>query len=333
VAPERRIPAPVTELRASVEGRLILLDWTNPGHRADGTRMKDLTTVRVYRREEPGQSEPKPAMLSRGKVVGYDEIAAIQMAAPAPARVDGGKVRWADSRGLTLGRRYVYVVTAVDAIGRQSLPWERLVVIFHPAPRPPGDLRATPGDREVLLTWSPPSGLIDGNPLPRPVAYRLLRAITPGTPLLPISPFPLTATEFTDRQLDNERTYSYAVQAVRTDPAGNVWSEPSATVEATPVDLTPPAAPQNLVAVPSEAAVRLAWDPSPEEDVAGYLVYRATSPSEAYTRLTPAAIPGRLFIDRTVERGATYRYVITAVDRAKRPNESARSAPTTVTVP
>ena len=168
---------------------------------------------------------------------------------------------------------------------------------------------------------------------PRPVAYRVLRAGSPGAPFQLISPLPLTTTEFTDRGLDNERTYLYAVQAVRTELAESVRSEPSANVETTPVDLTPPSAPGNLVAVPSTTAVRLAWDPSPEQDVAGYLVYRATSPSAEYVRLTPAAAVGTLYIDRTVERGKTYRYTVTAVDRARAANESARSTPTTVTVP
>jgi hypothetical protein len=333
VAPERRIPAPVSELRVSVEGRSILLEWTNPAQRADGTRLRDLTTLRIHRREEPGQGEPKPAVLSWGKVVGYDEITAIQMAAPEPARVVGRTVRWGDSQGLRAGQRYVYVITAADSIGRQSVPSERRAVVFHPAPRPPEELRAAPGDREVRLTWRPPTLLIDGSPPLQPVGYRLLRAMPPGTPLLPVTATPLTGTEFTDRGLENERTYVYAVQAVRIDLVESVRSEPSATVESTPMDLTPPSAPQNLVAVPSETAVRLAWDPSPEEDVAGYFVYRATPPGDAYIRLTPSEIPGTLFTDRAVERGKTYRYAVTAVDRAKRPNESARSSPTAVTVP
>jgi len=333
VAPERRIPASISELTATVEGPAVVLEWTNPNRRADGSRMRDLTTLKVYRRAEPGSGEPKPAVLSWGKVVGYDEIAAIQLAAPAPARVLGGRVMWADTRGPIFGHRYVYVLAALDSIGRQSVPSARVVVTFHPAPRPPENLRAAPGDREVRLTWGPPSRLVDGTPLPLPVAYRLLRGEGPGAPLQPISPQPVTTTAFTDRGLNNERTYLYAVQAVRSELAEVVRSELSATVEAVPVDLTPPSAPRNLVAVPSESAVRLAWDPSPDEDVAGYMVYRATSPSDQYVRLTPAASAGTLYTDRTAERGKTYRYAVTAVDRARAPNESARSIPTTVTVP
>lgn len=333
VAPERRIPAPVSAFSASVEGRAVLLEWRNPDHRADGTRMKDLVALRVHRREEPERGEPKPAMLVGGRVVGYDQILAIQMAAPAPARVDGGTVIWADSSGLTFGRRYVYVVTAVDSSGRQSQPSERVMVSFHPAPEPPRNLSATPRDREVRLSWSPPAGLVDGTALPGPVAYRILRAESAGMPLLSISPSPVTATDFTDRGVQNERTYYYAVQAISAEPTGSVRSEPSPTVHATPVDLTPPSAPRNLAAVPTETAVRLAWDPSPEEDVSGYLVYRLAVPSEAYTSLTPAPVAGTVFIDRSVERGKTYRYAVTAVDRARPPNESARSAPTVVTVP
>ena len=85
--------------------------------------------------------------------------------------------------------------------------------------------------------------------------------------------------------------------------------------------------------MPAETAVRLAWSASAEEDVAGYLVYRAGAPGAAYVRLTPTPITTTTYIDRTVERGKTYSYVVTAVDRAIRPNESARSQPAGATVP
>jgi len=89
VAPERRVPAAVSGLTATVEGPAIVLSWTNPTTRADGTRLKDLATLRVYRREEPGGAEPKPAVLSRGRVVGYEEVASIKLATPTPAKVEG----------------------------------------------------------------------------------------------------------------------------------------------------------------------------------------------------------------------------------------------------
>lgn len=333
VAPERRVPVAVSDLSGLVEGSAVILSWSNPGTRADGTRMRDLTTIRIYRREDAGDGEPKPAMLSWGKVVGYDEIAAIRLAEPGPATIEGPRATWADREKLTVGRRYVYVLTAADSLGRSSSPSPRVVVSFLAAPRPPDGLTATAGEGEVRLAWAAPARLVDGSPAPATLGYEVLRAPSAAGPFAPLTPEAIAARDFTDRGLTNEQTYYYAVRAVRTDAAGRARSTLSAVAGATPVDLTPPSPPGSLVAVPAETAVRLAWNASPEDDVAGYLVYRAEAPGAAYVRLTPTPITTTTYIDRTVERGKTYSYVVTAVDRAIRPNESARSQPAGTTVP
>lgn len=333
VAPEGRVPVAVSDLSAVVEGPAVVLTWSSPGTRADGTRMRDLTTVRVYRREDAGDGEPKPALLSWGKVVGYDEIATIRLAEPGPATIEGPRVTWVDREKLTPGRRYVYVLTAVDSIGRSSPPSPRLVVSFLAAPRPPEGLTATAGEALVRLAWAAPAFLVDGSPAPATLGYEVLRAPNATGGFAPVTPEPIAARDFTDRGLANGQTYYYALRAVRTEPGGRARSTLSPVAAATPVDLTPPTPPRNLVAVPAETAVRLAWNASPEEDVAGYVVYRAEAPGTAYVRLTPTPVTTTTYIDRTVERGRTYSYIVTAVDRAIRPNESARSQPAGATVP
>jgi predicted small lipoprotein YifL len=334
VAPERRLPSPVADLAATVEGSAIILTWSNPRTRAEGTRLKDLAVIRVYRREDAGDGEPKPAVLSWGKVVGYDEIAALRLAEPTPAKVEGSRVTWADTARLAFGRRYVYVLVAEDALGRSSAPSTRLALRFLAAPGPPERLTATAGDGDVRLGWAPPAALLDGLPPPGPLGYEVLRAPSAEGPFTPITPEPpATITTFTDRGLRNEQTYFYAVRAVRSEAAGSAKSAPSPVVAATPMDLTPPSPPTHLVAVPSETAVRLAWNASPEPDVAGYLVYRAEAAGAAFAPLTPAPIPTTTHVDRGVERRRRYTYVVTAVDRSPRKNESARSEPVSVTVP
>lgn len=333
VAPERRLPIAVSDLSGVIEGNALVLTWANPGTRMDGSRLKDLALIRIYRREDAGDGEPKPAVVSWGKVVGYDEVAAIRLADPAPAKVEGGRVSWTDSAALTFGRRYVYVLTAMDSIGRSSAPSPRLVVRFLAAPRPPEGLTAKAGEGQVRLEWSPPARLVDGSPPPGPLAYELLRGPSADGPFALITPAPIATPGFTDRGLKNEETYYYAVRAVRSEPDGRARSDLSRVVAATPMDLTPPSPPTNLVAVPSETAVRLAWNPSPEEDVAGYVVYRAAPPGADFVRLTPIPTSQTTYTDRSVERGRTYSYVVTAVDRSPRANESARSTPASATVP
>ena len=230
VAPERRVPAPPSELRASVEERTIVVSWSNPRTRADGSRLRDLALVRLFRRDEVPDAPPKPAMLSGDRVVGYQEIVRIALDAAPPAGVqlqDGG-VSVRDSGGLSFGRRYVYVVTAEDSLGRSS--------------------------------------------------------------------------------------------------------PPSAAVAVTPVDTTPPSPPTRLIAIPAAGSVRLAWNASPEEDVALYAVYRAEG-TGAFVRIATVQPITTLYTDRDVQSGRTYRYAVTALDRARKANESARSNEVSVTVP
>jgi hypothetical protein len=332
VAPERRVPAAAAELRASVESDAIVVSWRNPGRRADGSALKDLATVKLYRREEADGAPPKPAILSWGQVVGYDEIASIRLDAPAPAVVQGDTVRWDDRRRLGFGRRYVYVVVAADRQGRASAPSARLAVSFLAAPRPPRDVTAAAADRQVTLRWTPPAALIDGAPVTGEVRYVVLRGAGAEAALAAISPEPVPGTAFTDTGLVNDTTYRYAVRAVRVEPAGTARGEASLPVTATPVDTTPPSAPTGLVGIPSAAGVRLAWNRSPEADVTGYAIYRAT-PAGGFARIAATAAASTVFVDRDVEPRVTYRYVVTALDGARAPNESPRSNEVTVTIP
>ncbi len=90
------------------------------------------------------------------------------------------------------------------------------------------------------------------------------------------------------------------------------------------IDVTPPAAPTGLSALAGDARVDLAWSPSAEFDLAGYLVHRGTAPGGPYARLTAAPLGSASFIDLNVQNGFAYHYVVTAVDVAG--NESAQSA-------
>lgn len=333
VEPERRLPLPPDGMRAVVAERAIVVSWSNPRARIDSTRLRDLAVVRLFRREEAADAVPKPAMLSGDRVVGYEEIARIpvDVAPPAGVQVQGGTVSVTDSAGLNFGRRYVYVTTAEDGTGRSSPPSERLVVTLLAGPAAPPGLEAQAGDKEVRLKWEVPGSFLDGAPAAGELRYVVLRAVGDGA-LAPVTPEPIAGTTFTDKGLENETTYRYAVQAVRVDPAGTARGAASAAVAATPVDTTPPSAPTRLIGIPAEESVRLAWNASPEEDVALYAVYRAEG-SGAFLRIATTQRITTVYTDRDVQSGRTYRYAVTALDRARQANESARSNEVSVTVP
>jgi hypothetical protein len=156
-----------------------------------------------------------------------------------------------------------------------------------------------------------------------------------------------------DRTVDLGGSYSYVAQRVRTVTVGaytvEMRSAPSALVTVAMLDVFPPSAPAELIAVPGyldiaaqsgpqHPSIDLSWQPNTDARLAGYRVYRqqlatparATS-SQGWIRLNeqPLTAPG--FRDLTVASGRSYAYRVTAVDLSG--NESTPSTPATETAP
>ena len=162
------------------------------------------------------------------------------------------------------------------------------------------------------------------------ITYQVLRASSATALPTPVTLAPIGNRQYTDRNLENEQTYFYSVQAVRADVGSVAVGEPSSPIALTPRKMTPPAPPSGLIAIASADAVRLAWEASPEADVAGYVIYRAAGNGDM-VRIARVTVPTTVFVDRAVAAGP-YRYAVSAFDRASRPNESGRSAEVRVTV-
>ena len=329
--PERVSPQPATDLSAVVLDRAVELAWTMPSRRADNVRLRDLLAMHVFRAEDDGAGDPKPALVSKGRVAGYAEVATVRMIDPAPAVIGAGRVTLVDRAALTPGRRYTYVVLAEDARGHVSPPSSRLSVALIASPLAPTDVRAVPGDHEVRVEWRPPARLQDGARLDDALVYEILRGAGPDTPFAIVAATASGATSYVDRNLDNERPYTYTVRALRTARGSVARSDTSAAVTATPVDTTPPKVPTELVGIPSEGTVRLVWMASPDPDVGRYIVYRGRDDA-ALERVGSTAAPGTTFVDRDVPAGR-WRYAVSAQDTSSRANESGRSIEVTVTVP
>ncbi len=223
---------------------------------------------------------------------------------------------FADS-GLTNNTAYSYKVSAVDAAGNTS-PQSAIAAATPSAgadtqaPSVPGAPAATPGSKQVSLTWSPS---IDNVAV---AGYRVLRnGVQVGAP---------SGTSFTDTGLTNGTSYSYTVAAV--DAAGNA-SAPSSATSATPLDATPPSTPGGLGATGGNAQVALTWTAATDNvGVTGYRVYRSTTGAGGtYTQL--ATPTGTFYTDTVVTNGSSYSYRVAAVDLAG--NVSAQSAVATAT--
>jgi hypothetical protein len=141
----------------------------------------------------------------------------------------------------------------------------------------------------------------------------------------PINPSPLGFPAFEDVRLAFGVERCYVVRTV--EAWGNVTAESpaSAPVCVTPRDTFPPAAPRGLAAVAAEGAVSLIWEPSPEPDLAGYIVLRGEAPGDTLQALTAVPIRDTTFRDATATPGGRYVYAIVAVDTATPQNVSLES--------
>jgi len=227
VAPEQRAPQPATELTGHVDESAIVLSWIPPNRRVDNTRQRDFTVMRIFRVEDGGAGEPKSAMLTDGRIAGYEEIAAIHSVEPEPAVQRGPRLVYTDRKGLTFGRRYTYVILTGDAQGRVGPPSRRVSVNYAAAPAAPENLVAEPGEGAVRLRWDAVSKLLDGSTVTDPIKYEVLRAPSAEGELAPVSAA-VSDAALTDSNLENDREYHYAVRAVRVVAGTTLYGRASA---------------------------------------------------------------------------------------------------------
>jgi len=326
VPPETRLPQAVGDLMAVEREGAVEVAWTVRGRRMDNSRITEPGFARLYRIDDAGTGEPRAAMRRDDRIVGYTELATFRL-----QDLGGDRITYVDRRGLVYGRRYTYVATTTDAQGRTSAPSARVSITYIAPPEPPQALRGEPGDRAARLGWQPPAKLVDGTAIGDPLVYDVLRATDPVAEPSVIGRTAPGTTAYEDRGVENDRTYYYAVRAIRMAGAASAAGAASERVAVTPMKTTPPAPVRDVTAVPSRGEVRLSWRPSPEPDVATYIVYRAAG-GGAPMRVGTVRPPTTTFVDRSVPPG-TYRYTVTAQDASARANESGPSNEVSVTVP
>jgi hypothetical protein len=127
-----------------------------------------------------------------------------------------GEARFVDER-VSWGAERCYLVRTVEAVGGVSIesdapPAACATLVDKFPPSAPKELHAVAGEGSINLIWQPANE--------KDVAgYIVLRGVSPGDHLEPLTPKPIPEARFTDDVKAGGR-YVYAVQAV--DKAGNV---------------------------------------------------------------------------------------------------------------
>jgi hypothetical protein len=180
----------------------------------------------------------------------------------------------------------------------------------------PTALNAAAGSAgQITLSWPASAGAS---------SYHVKRALVSGGPYVGIAC--ASTTSYTDSGLTNGTTYYYVVSASYTaSPDAGGESSDSAEANATAQAL-PPAAPTNVTASTGNprGSVSLRWTQSATSGITQNYIYRRTSSGSYPSVPTVTLAASTSYLDNKLTSGATYCYVVSAVNGG---GESAKSQP------
>lgn len=331
VAPGR-LTERTSELSAVQRGATIQLSWPAPALVQDESSRYYIARVDIYRATERRDEEPvldPDDYEATAQVVGFMDRAAI-----ADQIKTLGHLQFVDAvnpanTDALANTRLRYAIRYSNKRG-QAATFSNSVAI-EPAPGialPPTDLHLSDAQDAITISWAPPAANVNGSSPASIVGYNVYRRLA-SRPLAgePINSEPLTGTSFTDTKFQYLVDYVYYVRALSQGANGLIESADSEPISFTPVDRFPPAAPDPVSLASANGTITLFWPSSPERDVAGYNVYRASSadaPAAGWVKLNDQLLTTVTFRDDRVVIDQTYHYKVTAVDRFNNESEPSR---------
>jgi hypothetical protein len=314
IPPQQIVPRPVNDLQYQLGENGVTLFWSYPKETITGRDLTNITSFSLYRAVVPVDS--------------YCDTCPIPFATPivlpggaVPER--GGKTATYQITVLRPGNLYFFKVRSKSGWWSESADSNIISFLWDTPPMAAENLLATAGDGEISLRWNPVTHYEDATPATIPVRYQLYRGVN-GGPLTKLGE-PMEATGFTDRQVVNGRTYAYQVQSVGVYEQGAVGGGMTASVLASPVDLTPPPIPSGLQGIKTGVGLKIFWDHVKAEDLAGYRVYRRSEAGDPVVFVGEVSMPYNLFIDTEAPQNKRLYYSVSSIDKQDPANESTRS--------
>ncbi len=310
VSYERIVPKRIVDLQGTPRNVGVLLDWKTPKENTDKTPLTNLVSFQIFRSEgtlvgnECKGCGEKPKMIYEMKV--------------APEDFAPGKKVSIFIEDQQPRRVYVYQVVSINRRGHPSALSNPVTIYWDHPPRAPTVVKAERGDKRVDLSWESVESATGFN------IYRRIEG-EKEFPLNPLNREPVKEDHYTDLGVHNDIQYFYSVRAVKRVAKTDVEGKGSPALAVTPMKLTAPSAPVELVAIPLKEGIELNWRMNPEPDVFGYNVYRRKIDEKEFKKLNDSPVERETYLDTQAELGQDYDYAVTAVDNSPRRNESPRS--------
>lgn len=330
--PPSRLTERTSELTAIQRGTSILLSWPSPSLVQDESSRFYVSRVDIYRLTERRDQDPvldPDDYEETAQVIGFLERTTIEAQAKTLGHLQfNDSVDLSNSKDLA-STRLRYAVRYVNKRD-QAAAFSNTVAI-EPAPgiamAPTQLTMKTVAQDAITLSWTAPPANVDGATPASVIGYNVYRRVAKrGLVGDLLNTEPITSTSFTDEKFQYLVDYVYVVRALSQGANGLIESADSEPLSFTPVDRFPPAAPDPVSVASANGTISLFWPSSPERDVVGYNIYRASSadaPEMEYIKLNDQPVNTVTFRDDRVIIEQTYSYRVTAVDRFN--NESARS--------
>jgi hypothetical protein len=338
--PSPPIPSPINDLAAHQQGNGVQLVFTFPSHTVAGERLSSPPATEIFRGSLKSNGSPDGKSF---KLV-YTIPGAL-----ADSYAAQGKIRFTDplpSEDLRAkpGAVYAYRIRTRASKKKDSADSNSVTAKVYPVPDRIASLDARVTQNAIELSWPPPQFATAANSAETVSGYHVYRGeLDASSPVpasndlsqarwksQPILLAPSQSNSYRDTLFDFGKTYVYQVRSLVIADGNPIESDDSTPAIVTPRDTFPPAAPQNLVIaeIPGEngaVSVDLSWSINPENDLAGYRIYRSEQQGERGHSLQAELLLAPSYRDVSVQPGHRYWYVATAVDRAG--NESAPSEP------
>ncbi|RAX58642.1 hypothetical protein CCZ01_02340 [Helicobacter monodelphidis] len=216
--------------------------------------------------------------------------------------------------GLSPNTTYIYRFATFNAHGSPSIASEPIVVKTGVLDAVEYAQAMSNYPRKVKLLWSPHAD-------PRVNGYLIMRA--EGAKFVRVAKIEnRLQVEYIDEGLRDNTQYHYMIYALN---ANDIKSNPTSILTAKTKPL--PLPPQGLTAsMDLPRQIKISWQPSTQQDVVGYKVYRKILGGITETEIANLNNHTLHFIDTTQEDGVSYGYFVTAVDKDGLESQMQRNA-------
>lgn len=320
--PHRDIPLTTKDLSVFQQGRLLVFELTYPSATVSGLTLGGIDALELLQLTKPAMEEKVATIQAPEFETGAKPLLTLR-GTELEAALIGNRVQVRVPLAEELPEEPIATYFGVRTMkGEEASEISNLVgILTIEPPAAPQDLRAVAGPEAIELTWTN-EGEVEGFDIFRRQASergygKAIRRVSAD------------ARTFTDNGIRYGERYIYTVRAIASlDPL--IWSDEAGEREIDYEDRFAPPLPKNLVALGERGRVRLRWEASQADDVAGYVIYRKEPRRDEFRRINDDLVTRTEYIDRNLVSGFSYDYRIQVADRSG--NESELSDPVSASV-